>query len=505
MKILLINPPYLHIGKYDSRALSMSLIYLASVIKARGHEVKIYNAALGSITQEGSLYRYGASLQETKEFLQDQAFDLAGISCSFSSQWPFVGALAAQIKNISKEIPIVVGGLFPTYAWKDCLAQNHDIDAILIGEAELTFAQLIGSLDKGKLFPEACQSIDGIAFKDAQGHLRHNPKTTYNENLDDLPFPDWHMIDLETQFSMQKKLMNLPARSLPILSSRSCPNRCSFCNMYLTHGSRWRARSPENVVNEIEYLIHEFNVNNFYFIDDNFSCDKERAKQICRLLIQRKLRIQYTFPNGISVKTLDHDLVQLMKASGCIGVCVAAESGSERIRNEIYKKNLKLEDILKACKLFRQFKIPTITFFMVGAPTETHEDILASRNLIARLPTDLVTVSVFTPYPGTALYDQCRENGWLAERSLFGANKIDGYSTLVQMPGMTPADIERWKMELLATFLATHLFSVIKNIFSPLSFFNFENMIRAVFVIKHYLKITCSSPIGKSSVEKTSS
>ncbi len=470
----------------------MALTYLGSVLKSRGHKVTIYNASLGPIINTGGLYRYGASEEETKEFIARTPFDLVGITCAISSQWKFTAALAKQVKDVSSKAIVAVGGLYPTYHWKECLGENTSVDVIFLGEAELSFAEFVDHLSCGQNLAGSCQPLDGVAWK-SQGQIYHNPKTEYNHHLDSLPFPDWHLIDLEKQFSVQKKLIHLPARSLPILSSRSCPNRCSFCNMYITHGSRWRPRSAENVVQEIDYLIKEFNINYFYFIDDNFSFDNARAKRICRLIIEQKLRIRYTFPNGLSIKTIDKELVELMKASGCLGVCLAVESGSNRIRNEIYKKNLKEEDVLRVCRLFHEFKIPTQVFFMIGAPTETEEDVNQTKKLIARLPMDLASVSVYTPYPGTALYEQCLKNGWISENPLEEADTMDFFSPVLQMKNPSPNDVRRWQLELYMTFLTTHFFAVIRKMFSPESILNLENFLRFTNIVKHHCRLFVSS------------
>ena len=241
------------------------------------------------------------------------------------------------------------------------------------------------------------------------------PKTEYNDCLEDLPFPAWHLADLAEYFRCQRRIFELAPPCLPILSSRSCPNRCSFCNMYLTHGRRWRPRSAENVLAEIASLVEGLGIRHFYFIDDNFSLDLRRAKAICQGLLDRGLRIRYNFHNGLSIKTIDQELVRLLKRSGCSSVCLAIESGSERVRNQIYRKGLPTEKIEQVFAWFRAAGIPTIGYFMVGAPGETRQDFEQTKQLMRRLPMSLATVGIFTPYPHTELYDLCRERGWLRE------------------------------------------------------------------------------------------
>ena len=99
---------------------------------------------------------------------------------------------------------------------------------------------------------------------------------------------------------------------------------------------RWRKRSAKNVLAEFDLLVKTFGIRNFYFVDDNFSIDLARAKEICQGIIDKKMNIKYNFHNGLSIKAADRELFRLMKKSGCTSVCLAIESGSERIRNEVY-------------------------------------------------------------------------------------------------------------------------------------------------------------------------
>ncbi|MEI8010958.1 MAG: radical SAM protein, partial [Candidatus Omnitrophota bacterium] len=294
----------------------MALLYLAAFLEKQGHAVRIFDASLGPVTGCGNLFRYGFSQDEVAFFLKNEVFDLAGISCSFTARWPFVKKIADQIKELYPSKPVVAGGLYPTYAWEDVLRSGSSIDAVLLGEAERSFGMLVAGLSKGVSFDDSCRGIDGIAWRSG-GACRINKKTQYINDLDQLPFPAWHLVDLKTYFRLQKSIFELPAPCLPVLSSRSCPFRCSFCNMYITHGQRWRARSAVNVLDELQYLVQAFGVSRFYFVDDNFSIDLKRAKAICQGIIDRKLRINYNFHNGLSIKTIDLELVGLLKKSGC--------------------------------------------------------------------------------------------------------------------------------------------------------------------------------------------
>lgn len=483
MKILLIYPQYTHSSGFDSRAPSMSLVYLASTLESQGHEVSIYDASSGPIVMTGKVFRYGAPEKDVHNFLSTRKFDLVGITCSFTSRWKFVSKLARQVKEISPQTSVAVGGLFPTSEWEYCLNNCSAVDFVMLGEAELSFAHVVDNISRGYSLNDACKDIDGMAWR-AGDKLLYNPKHKYNNNLDNLPFPAWHLLDLKKCFSLQKNIFELPTPCLPILSSRGCPNRCRFCNMHISHSYHWRARSPENVLDEIEYLKERFGVHRFYFIDDNFSVDISRAKSICRGIIERSINIKYNFHNGLSIKSIDHELVQLMKKSGCTSVCLAVESGSEYIRNEVYGKRLNTEKIFEVFNLFRRVGIPTIGYFMVGAPGESRAEFEKTKTLLAKLPMSLATVGIYTPYPGTELYDECKKKGWLLEYSPDNENRVEMFTSMLRTPDFEPEDVEAWQKELYIFFIRHHLLDLIKEAFRPWGVVNLDMIGKFLGLIK---------------------
>lgn len=244
--------------------------------------------------------------------------------------------------------------------------------------------------------------------------------------------------------------------------------------MYITHGSRWRSRSAKNLLDEIEYLIKRFAVRNFYFIDDNFSLNLARAKDVCRGIIERGLSIHYNFHNGLSIKTIDFELVKLLKESGCTSVCLAVESGSEHIRNEVYGKRLSTEKIIEVIRWFKKAGIPSIGYFMVGGPGETRQDFQMSKTLLKSLPLSFITVNIFTPHPGTELYDECKEKGWLIGCLPEEENRVEMFSPMLKTPDFTPQDIINWQRELYFSFIRHHWLTLVREAFRPRGLVNFD-------------------------------
>lgn len=373
-------------------------------------------------------------------------------------------------------IPVVIGGLFPTYDWAFCFDRSRDIDVIVLGEGEETLARIVHNLEQGCSIFEACSPVDGVAWRDGED-IQKNDKTSYLGDLDSLPFPAWHLLDLDRCFANQRNLYELRPPYFTVLSSRGCPYACSFCNMYITHSRKWRFRSPKNFVDELEFLKEKYKINHFFIADDNFSVNLNRAKDICREILDRRLDIRYNTSNGLSIKTIDKELLELMKASGCGSIALAIESGSERIRNRVYKKNLSTDKIYQAVKWCNEVGLPSIGFFMIGAPGENRESIEETKRLIKGLPLTLCTSSIFTPYPGTALYEECLKKGYLNINSPEDAHRLEFSTCMLNTPDFSAEDVIAWQKEIYLYFLKTKWPQLLWQLLKPNGVVTFSQLV----------------------------
>lgn len=487
MIILLVYPQYVYHDTFDSRSPSLSLLYLASFLEREGHKVRIFNASDGPITQVKNGYCYGISNEEVFRVFQDENYDLVGITCSFASRWHFVSELARIFKKLWSDIPIVIGGLFPTYEWEYCFRKSKNIDTVVLGEGERTLAGIARKLEDGSTISDACKSVDGVVWHDGD-NINKKDKAGYNEDLDDLPPPAWHLLDLKQFVKTQRNFYELQPPYFTVLSSRSCPEACSFCNMFIAHGRKWRSRSPENFVEELKYLMDRFNVNSFFIADDNFSFDLERAKNICREILKRNLKIHYNTGNGLNIKRVDKELFELMKASGCGSIALAIESGSERIRNEVYKKRLPTEKIYQVLNWCDEVGLPCIGFFMVGAPGENRESIEDTKKLIQNLPLTLCTCSIYTPYPKTRLYEKCVELGYLKEIDPEDETRVEFVTSMLSTPDFSPEDVRTWQREIYFHFIRHKWPRLLKELIKPNGIVNFSNF----SIFKRFFNIKCN-------------
>ena len=257
----------------------------------------------------------------------------------------------------------------------------------------------------------AHEHIDGIAFRQ-DGKIIVSPKTKYEDDLDLLPMVDYSILDLE-EYKMDTSEWYSPKKikvgqAFPIISSRSCPQRCNFCNMWLVHGPKIRFRSPDNVLDEMEYVYDIYDVRYFQFMDDNLTFDKKRILEICDGILKRNMNIQFDTPNGVSIKKLDQEIIGALVAAGMVRISLAIESGSEYIRNKVIGKGLtdkKIYEVVNECS--KHPCLWTKGFFVIGMPQETQETLEETYKMITELPLNTFGIFFATPYKGTQLFDYC--------------------------------------------------------------------------------------------------
>ncbi len=431
MKILLINPPtsqepferFLSLGIIPSREylgrenyFPIGLLSLATVLLKHGIRsdiVDINNYFYGKELTEELLNAY--ILEKLLPQIMGETPDVIGIGCLFSGAFRNSLKIACSIKKDFPEIPIVMGGIHATAFAKDILQKYNFIDYIILGEGEYSFLQLVKALAKNcSIF----ETIDGLSL-DVDGEIIENPKRHFIKDLDRLPFVDYSILNIEEYYNMDTSKWYSPkglkiGQPFPIISSRSCPNRCAFCSMWLVHGPKFRSRSSANVLDEMSYLYDRYGVRYFQFMDDNMTIDRRRALEIFRGIVQRKMDIQFDTPNGLGIKYLDEELIDTMVAAGMAMISVAIESGSEYIRNKVMHKALKTQaiyDIVESAARYDHLFIKG--FFIIGMPQDTHQTLQATYDMIKNLPFDKISVNYATPYPGTELFDYCIKNNLL--------------------------------------------------------------------------------------------
>lgn len=409
MKTLLVNPQIPKNFYNREYYLPSGLLYLGAVLQDNEEDVKLLDLK----TFQGKGKEPPARFFESKlvEVIQNFKPDLIGIGSLFSGNFPDVLNLSKKAKQEAEDIPIVIGGIHPTLYPREILEKCPSIDYIVLAEGEDSIIQLVNSIKEKKGMKE----IDGLAFRD-KGDIIINPKTKFIHDINTIPFPAYELVNIKDYYTDTSKWHN-PKQlsintSIPIITSRSCPNRCTFCSMYEVMGPVWRARSSKNVVDEIEYLYNKYNHRHFSFMDDNFTFNKKRTMEICNEIIKRDLNIQFETPNGISIKTLDKEVLDTMVSAGFIRTYLAIESGSDYIRNTIMKKNLSKEKIYEINNLVKNYsQLQVNAYFIIGMPEETKETLEETLDMIKIINANKTLIMNIVPFPGTKVFEEAlRDN-----------------------------------------------------------------------------------------------
>jgi anaerobic magnesium-protoporphyrin IX monomethyl ester cyclase len=414
-KVLLVIPPSYTFKSYkDINPLPpIGLGYLASILESLDIEVKILDCLVRGWDQvkevDEKIVRVGLAEEQIREQVRVFDPDLVGLSCPFSRQYKMYHQVLGAVKEAKPGVITVAGGAHVSVCPSEVLRDTY-CDYVLVGEAEGSFKELILAIIKGA----DLEAVDGLGWK-ANGSLKINEKKQWLKNLDAIPFPAYHLMELDRYFG-------LPAshgrrhrhRFSPMVTSRGCPAKCTFCSARMVWGDRYRFRSVENVIAEMRHLKNRYGIEELMFEDDNVTANPQRARRLFTAMIQEGFNFIWDTPNGIGVWSIDEDLIDLMRQSGCINLNFPVESGSQEILDKIIQKPLKLDKVKKLIAYCKKVDLDCNMFLVVGMPGEKIADIWKSFQFAADCSCYNPHISIATPYPGTQLLKDCQAKGYLA-------------------------------------------------------------------------------------------
>lgn len=412
MKILLIRPPMTLLkNEIKSVVFPLGLGYIAAALEKNGFEVQVLDAII--LDQNKNIVRndmihLGLDWPELYREIERIAPDVVGISCLFSSQSGNAYKVAELVKQFNPNLPIIMGGAHPSSVPEEVLA-NPNVDFVVLGEGEATMVKLLNHMTD----ITGLKQIKGIGFK-------HNKKIIINserefiENIDDISLPARHLFPMELYLNSEMghgaDLMRKPIVSM--ITSRGCPYNCVYCSVHTVWGRKFRARSPKNVVDEIELLVKQYGVREIHFEDDNLTLKRERMIDICKEIVARNLDIKWTTPNGVAIWTLDKEVLTWMKKAGCYKLCFGIESGDPETQKFI-RKSIPLDKCKEIVREANKLGIWTHGFFIIGFPFEDQTSINNTLNYAIDSDLDFASFFLATPYPKTDLYAIMNENGMI--------------------------------------------------------------------------------------------
>jgi len=309
---------------------------------------------------------------------------------------------AAAVKSALPDTRIALVGSHVTFFSKDVLAENPAVDAICRGEFEITVRELARAIAEGRDW----STVEGLSYR-AGDKVAANPDRPLIEDVDSLPFPARHIV----RDDGYRAAIYSGKKCTGMVSSRGCPYHCTFCVWPSTlYGHRFRARSANNVVDEIEQAATRYGIDEIYFDDDTFTIDRKRVLEICRLIKERGLQVSWICQ--ARVDTVDREMLLAMKEAGCHYILFGVESGSPEML-KIMKKRITLDKAREAFRLCSELGIKAQAFFLFGIPGETQETIRQTIEFAKELGASSTQFAVAIPQPGSALYQQCVQNSWL--------------------------------------------------------------------------------------------
>jgi anaerobic magnesium-protoporphyrin IX monomethyl ester cyclase len=404
MKILLVDPPFYRFIKYYNRYFPLGLAYLAAVLRDNGHQVLIYDGdaniekamEMDFSTLEEKYPEYIKNVNqmshhiwnELRDVLNDYKPDLVGISV-YTTKVASAFAVARIVKSFNPNTSVVVGGPHPSVKSGESLEIASCVDFVVRGEGEISFAQLVETLEKRGSF----SNIKGLSFR-KDGQISHNPDADFIQDLDQLPHPARDLLINKNTYTPED--MGL------LMSGRGCPFECTFCSSAGVWGRKIRFRSIENVLDEMQQVLSTYGTVQFSFKDDIFTINTKRVLEFCRLLKDRKLNVKWDC--NARVNLIDESLLTEIKSAGCNGIKLGIESGSDRILNNVMKKKITVAQIKHAAKLIHKTGIHWTGYFMMGLPTETEQEMNQTLELMQQIKPDFASLSVYEPLPGTQLY-----------------------------------------------------------------------------------------------------
>lgn len=395
----------------ERQLLPLSVLLVAAPLVDNGYKVKIIDQ------------RFDDNWQTTLLAELKTEPLLVGFSVLTGKQIEYALAASELVKKNSLA-KVVWGGVHPSLLPEQTL-QNELIDVVVIGEGEETLLDLANQLKDGR----PISGVSGVGWKKEGQIIINEPRPFIC--LDDQPEIPYQLVKIENYISKISFATGRPAREIALYTSRGCPHHCAFCYNEKYNLRRWRGQSAERIFSDIRNLWQNYNIDAFSLQDDEFFVDLGRAAKLCQMLEGQK--IQATFFASCRIdyidKRMDDNFLKLVERNGFKTMAVGVESGSPKILEMIHK-GITPEQVIFAAKKLKQHNIGGKYYFMVGFPGETIEDMRQTADLMRAIkvqnPYERIPAwRIYTPYPGTELYEVAVQEGFRPPATLAGWSKFN--------------------------------------------------------------------------------
>lgn len=409
MNVCLIRPPT--VLRLFSITISPSpplgLSFIAAALRSAGHHVTILDAIAERPDQftpfHDDIVTNGLSNEDILAKIPANT-DVIGLTVMFTNNWLNDRKLINFLGNNLPSVPIIAGGEHITGMPEICMRQAHGLRACVLGEGEETVVELMEAFATGRDLRE----VEGIVFRE-NDQVITNPRRKRVREVGEIPRPAWDLfpLDIYRQYGLSYGIVH-GELSLPIMATRGCPYRCTFCSSPQMWGTRYYMRKPQDVADEIEDLIKNYNATNFDFYDLTAIIKKDWIIEFAREILDRKLNITWQIPAGTRSEAIDAEVARYLYASGCRNITYAPESGSPEILQKIKKKVI-LPRMLESISHTYKEKMNVKLNMIIGFPEERHIDLWKTVWFLIQASwygVNDIFPSVLVPYTGCELFDQ---------------------------------------------------------------------------------------------------
>ncbi|MGN6696082.1 MAG: B12-binding domain-containing radical SAM protein [Aquihabitans sp.] len=400
----------------------IGLAYVAAVLRELGHDVSVVDGSGSAIDQwedfetpVGMLRRVGLSPEEIVDQLPADA-EVIGITHMFLHEWPQVRAIAEAARGRFPNALIVLGGENATAFHPWIFEETDAVDACVLGEGEAVVAELACRVAEGR----PLDGMDGLALRTPSGVVDPGLSPRMRK-LSEIPRPAWDLIPLQQYWKYSDFFGIHRGRSMPMLATRGCPYKCSFCSSPQMWTTRYVVRDPEDVVDEIEHYVHEHGIESVNFVDLTAVTKRQWTLNFCDALQRRGLDIEWQVPVGTRVEALDREVLQKLYDTGCRYITFAPESGSKRML-EIYDKRVDVTKIHTALKAAHEIGIRSRINIIIGHPQERWSDQWHSLKFLVKAALhggDDAAVIMFCPYPGSRDFKDLVDAGYVIDEAAY--------------------------------------------------------------------------------------
>lgn len=392
MRTLLIHPPCeeeIYQRFLGLVAPPIGLAYVAAALENDGHEVMIIDMPAEA-----------KDVDEVKEDIERCRPDVVGVYCA-TYRVNHANEVINTAKEVDASIKTLMGGPHASLLAEDCM-KNENLDVVVCGEGEVTMPELIRAWESdGNL-----AKVKGIVFRVSrnQGIVRNPPREL--ADVDSLPYPARHLLP------MDKYRLFGTFKLGTMISSRGCTFGCHYCSVAAIYGRRWRPRSAERIVDEMEHLQKNYDIDVLTFMDDNFDLDKKRVMMLCDEIRERDLDILWGYQSASVIK--DEEMLKKLRNVGCRILTYSIETSSRK-SIDVMKKKINMQQVRDVFQISKELGMIRIANIILGLPGETKKDVEESIELARALDPEYALFFLPTPYPGTKFYETAEKMGMIKE------------------------------------------------------------------------------------------